>query len=368
MKQSIYFVATALLALAGCQQTPKNQFTINGSISGDSLEGKMVLLSPAQRDAAPIDTSYIAKNQFIFKQVVSNPEHLIVSFSHDTRKENIDVFSEANATANIVLDGDNSKASGTPLNDTYFHFSQEAKDIGEKYMDLNTKMRDPKIKEENKKALEEQLEQLMNDYSAITLKTTLENKNNIVGATLLPQAMDQLKPQETINLIDSMPEYLRSTERIQKIRKGVVASLKTQEGMPYLDFELQTTEGKPAKLSDYVASNKIVVIDFWASWCGPCRRSLPAMKKLYSKYHKKGLEIVGVSLDQKKDAWVNAIKEEGITWPQISDIKGWACKGSTLYGVRGIPSMFIIGKDGKIALSDSHDVKEVEKKVSELLK
>lgn len=368
MKQLIFFAATAILTLAGCQQSPKNQFTINGSITGDSLEGKMVLLSPVNRNATPIDTALIKGNTFTFKHIATNPEHLLVSFNQDGRIEKQDLFSESNATADIILDGDNSKVSGTPLNDSYAIFSEKTKAIGKEYMDLDSKVKDPNIEESDKTAMQEKIDNLMNEYSDVILKTTLDNKDNIIGATLLPQTMDQMKPQEIINMIDSMPDFLKNDESMQKLRQGVETSLKTQEGMLYTDFELQTTEDKSAKLSDYVTKNKVVVIDFWASWCGPCRRSIPAMKMMYSKFHKKGLEIVGVSLDQKKDAWVKAIKEEGITWPQISDIKGWDCIGSKLYGVRGIPSMFVIDKDGIIVLSDSHDVEEVEDKVSELLK
>lgn len=368
MKHSIFHVFAAILVLASCQQSPKNEFTINGSIIGDSLDGKMVLLSPAHRNATPIDTSYIKKNTFIFKRIVANPEHLKVSFTQNNRRENQELFSEANETVDILLNGKDSKISGTPLNDLYSIFSNEIEALGQEYMDLVSKIRDPKTEEKEKKSVEKEIEKLMKRYAEITLKTTLDNKKNIVGATLLPQAMGEMKHQEVINIIDSMPDYLKNSDNIQKLRKGIENSLKTQEGMPYIDFELQTTEGKPAKISDFVTKNKVVVIDFWASWCGPCRNSLPAMKKMYSKFRKKGLEIVGVSLDQKKDAWIKAIKEEGITWPQISDIKGWKCKGSKLYGVRGIPSMFVIDKDGKIVLSDSHNVKEVEKKVSELLK
>ena len=368
MKHSIFQAITAIAILASCQQTPKNEFTINGSIPGDSLDGKMVLLYPGHSKKTPIDTSYIKKNTFVFKQVVTNPEYLMVSFIQDKRYESKKFFSEANSTVDIILNGKESKVSGTPLNDTYSLFIDQLNQIGEEYMTLSSKVRDPKTKDEDRQIAKKKMDQLMEDYSNITLKTTLDNSKNIIGATILPQAMDQLKPQEVINLIDSMPSYLRDSNNMNKLHKASENSLRSQEGMPYIDFELQTTEGKSAKLSDFVAKNKIVVIDFWASWCGPCRRSLPAMKKIYNKFHKKGMEIVGVSLDSKKEAWIKAIKEEGITWPQISDIQGWKCKASKLYGVRGIPSMFIINEDGKIILSNTHNVKDVEKKLNELLK
>ncbi|MGZ3901382.1 MAG: TlpA family protein disulfide reductase, partial [Bacteroidia bacterium] len=93
---------------------------------------------------------------------------------------------------------------------------------------------------------------------------------------------------------------------------------------------------------------KVVLIDFWASWCGPCRREMPNVVKAYSKYKDKGFEIYGVSLDQDKDRWIEAIKKDGITWPQVSDLKYWECEAAKIYGVQGIPFTVLLDKEGKI--------------------
>ncbi|MBA3664556.1 MAG: TlpA family protein disulfide reductase, partial [Bacteroidetes bacterium] len=88
--------------------------------------------------------------------------------------------------------------------------------------------------------------------------------------------------------------------------------------------------------------------DFWASWCGPCRREMPNVVKAYNKYKDKGFEIYGVSLDQDKDRWVEAIKKDGITWPQVSDLKYWDSEAAKVYGVQGIPFTVLLDKEGKI--------------------
>ncbi len=112
------------------------------------------------------------------------------------------------------------------------------------------------------------------------------------------------------------------------------------------DFTLNDTKGNPVNLSDF--RGKVVLLDFWASWCGPCRRENPNVKKLYTKYHDKGFEVLGVSLDKKRAAWLKAIEKDDLPWTHISDIKGWQCAAAQLYKVRSIPATFLLDPQGKI--------------------
>ena len=112
------------------------------------------------------------------------------------------------------------------------------------------------------------------------------------------------------------------------------------------DFTLNDTKGNPLTLSSL--RGKVVLLDFWASWCGPCRRENPNVKRLYAKYHDKGFDVLGVSLDRKRAPWLSAIQKDELPWHHVSDIKGWQCAPAQLYKVRSIPATFLIGKDGKI--------------------
>jgi len=129
------------------------------------------------------------------------------------------------------------------------------------------------------------------------------------------------------------------TGRVRKAKK-------LMPGIQAPEIVQKSPEGKELKLSDY--KGKIVLIDFWASWCGPCRRENPNVVRVYNKFKDKGFEIFGVSLDKSKDKWIAAIKKDKLTWPHVSDLKGWGSKHAKDYGVTGIPQTFLIDKEGRI--------------------
>lgn len=141
----------------------------------------------------------------------------------------------------------------------------------------------------------------------------------------------------------------------------------TEIGMRYIDISLPGTDGATVSVSDYVGKNKYTLIDFWASWCPPCRAEMPNIVSAYAEYHDKGLEVVGVSLDNKKEAWTAAITALQMPWPQMSDLKGWDCEGAALYGVRSIPANVLVDQQG-IIVAKNLRAEGLQQKLAELLK
>ena len=126
----------------------------------------------------------------------------------------------------------------------------------------------------------------------------------------------------------------------------------TEVGNKYIDFKLSGIQGNNVAVSDYVAKNKYTLVDFWASWCPPCRAEMPTIVKAYADFHSQGFEVVGVSLDNNRDSWVISIEQLGMTWPQMSDLKGWKCAGAELYYIRSIPANILVDQQGIIVAKD----------------
>jgi len=144
---------------------------------------------------------------------------------------------------------------------------------------------------------------------------------------------------------------------------SAMAQVKPGDQAP--DIKLKNPEGKTISLSQF--KGKVVLVDFWASWCAPCRKANPGLVSLYTELHPSGLEMISVSLDTKKEYWLKAIKADKLTWTQLSDLKGWDAKPALDYGVEALPSSFLLDKNGKVIALNLEGA-ELKQMVNKLLK
>jgi peroxiredoxin len=198
------------------------------------------------------------------------------------------------------------------------------------------------------------------------IRQTIEaNRDNIIPVLFLTYFGDNLDANYVENYLKTYTAY-NSNPLMQRVIKNVASAKKTAIGAKAPEFSLKDPKGKLHKLSSYLGKS-YVLLDFWASWCGPCRGEMPNVKKAYAQFKAKGFQIVGVSLDDKAAAWTGAIKSIGITWPQLSDLKGWKCSAADLYGVHAIPATFLLDAKGNIIARDLRG-EELLNKLAELYK
>lgn len=199
-----------------------------------------------------------------------------------------------------------------------------------------------------------------------TLKLVTSNPDSYSSAIILKNDVAKSEPLADVKKYYKGLTWIVKKSSVGKELKAEIEKIeKTADGSVAPDFTLPDMEGKDVKLSDL--RGKYVIIDFWASWCGPCCREITTVKKIYKKYHDKGLEVIGLSLDNKKDKWLGAVKKYDMPWIQVSDLKGWECPVAKTYSVTGIPRVFLLDKEGKI-ISSKLKGEELAKKMDELFK
>jgi len=172
------------------------------------------------------------------------------------------------------------------------------------------------------------------------------NPNSIVSAKILSVYSTTYGKKKTSELYERFSKENKDSKYGQKIAKFIELNKEPKVGEQFADFEMTDLNGNPLRLSNI--KGKIILLEFWSSWCGPCRKENPNLVKTYEKFQPKGFEIFAVSLDEDKDSWLKAIEKDNLNWKHVSDLKGNSNEASLIYGINGIPDNFLIAENGEI--------------------
>lgn len=351
MKKILTLAAAAAL-LASCGN--KNGYVIEGTIEG--LDGMVYLLDEERN---PIDSATVENGTFRLTGTADKPSIMTLCDAPDeTATFYAGLFIEP-GTITVADDAENpmrKRVTGTPANDANAALTAAS-------AALIDEVRNPETTDERRAAIEKEYEEL--------IRSTYEaNITNYFGALILAQQLSyELSGQELLDEIARFSPELQQTGILTELKQSAEQKAKTDIGQPYIDFEQPDADGKNISLKSVVENpaNKYVLLDFWASWCGPCMGEVPHLKKTYDEFHKKGFEIFGVSLDRDRDKWLDAVKQNNMNWIHVSSLDAFGNAAAEAYAVQAIPTNLLIDAEGKIVAKNLRG-EELYEKIAELLK
>ena len=356
-------ILSILFLLPMLVSAQKKSFTINGAIKGVA-NGTSVYLLNEEMGADTLAKSVVNNGKFNLKGTVTEPVLYYIGFAGNTGRYYVLTDNKPMVFNGDIKKLDAATVTGSPVHTEFRNMAKTFDPLLNKLNDLGSRYNnttDAGKKDSLFTAIRATVEKIDNNVNSYVNK----NQNSVSSALILLITSNlsqdyQVLGQRFNTLQPTAQESFYGRQLRSIIEKAMIGSV----GSDAVDFIQADTSGAPVSLSSF--KGKYVLVDFWASWCGPCRRENPNLVAAFNEYKRKNFTVLGVSLDRGKEPWLKAIKDDGLNWTHVSDLKFWSNEVAQLYKISSIPQNMLVDPNGKIIAKNLRG-EELQQKLKELL-
>jgi len=357
----VLFFLTAIVL--SCSNAPNDQFVINAEIEG--FEDQLVKIAKTvNNEFITVDSTQSKEGKFTVKGTIAYPEAYYLIFGDNERfmifvePGKIELKGKSTATSDFTV-------TGSKSHDLYSAYKTGMKAFDEKQESMVQRYREAEANGDTAtlSAIGKEYEQFENEIKKYTSDFISANPKSQVAYFLVNSEMYNYELTDLEKILQEADTTLLQGKYLKKIADRVEILRSVEVGKPAPEFSMNDKDGNPVALSSY--KGNYVLVDFWASWCGPCRRENPVVVENFKKFNPKGFQIFGVSLDNDKEQWLKAVAEDKLAWKHVSDLVGWDNAAAKIYGVMSIPANFLVDPNGIIVAKNLRG-EDLGKKLAEI--